>query len=138
MTLQAALQKVVTGVASAQDYSRVLVAQAVEEVLQRVAADHNLDYSALLAAYKAPVVESVASLATPAADTKCSFTCKRSQKACGRPAAHDTFCATHFKAGAEEGSKRRRIESVRQRHASAAPRTAPPAAPTAIDPLALL
>lgn len=137
MSLQAALQKVISGVASALEFSRVLVGQAVEDVLQRVAADHNLDFAALVAAYKAPVVECVASLACPASDIKCTFTCKRSQKVCGRPAAHDTFCASHFKAGAEEASKRRRIESVRQRAAAPVERLPAPAHAD-IDPLTLL
>ncbi len=139
MTLQAALQRVVTGAASAQDFSRVLVGRAVEDVLHRVAADHNLDYAALVGAYKEAVVESVASLATPPNGITCTFTPKRGgQKVCARPAVYDTYCASHFKAGAEEASKRQRIESVRQRHSAVTTTTKPAAAAVVIDPLALL
>lgn len=138
----AALQKLLAGATSAQDYSRLLAGDVVEEVLRRVAADYALDYAALVETYKAEVVDSASSFAATT-QPMCTYVLKTSGKACGRKTAIGAFCGSHASAGAAEVSKKRRLDATKAALKAAAAAGAaadhPPAKLVpAHDPLSLL
>lgn len=139
MSLAAAVQKLLAGATSAQDFARLLAGEVVEDLLRRVAADYALDYAALVETYKAAVVDSASSFAATT-EAQCTFTLKTSGAACGRKAAIGSFCATHAPAGATDASKRRRLDAAKTalKAAAAGAKPVPLKLVPAADPLSLL
>ena len=143
MSFAAAVQKLLAGATSAQDFARLLAGEVVEDLLRRVAADYALDYAALVETYKAAVVDSASSFASTTGGN-CTFALKTSGQACGRKAAIGSFCATHAPAGAADVSKRRRLDATKSALKAAAGTAGNKAAAVPLklvpanDPLSLL
>lgn len=133
MSFAAAVQKLLAGATSAQDFARLLAGEVVEDLLRRVAADYTLDYGTLVETYKAAVVDSASSFAS-ATVGNCAFALKTSGQVCGRKAVIGGFCATHAPAGAADVSKRRRLDATK----SALKAAASAGAKAAVVPLKLV
>lgn len=86
----------------------MLVAEAVERTLRRLAADYPLDYGELVARYKQGVVQECCGAFDGATD-KCAGT-TRAGKPCGRLAVACGFCAPHLQAWQQEQAAQRRAD----------------------------
>lgn len=117
-----------SGANGVSEFLRLVLNEAVETLLLRIARDHALDYRALLDRYKADVVGEFSRVADSpaAAGARCTGTVARSGKQCKRRGVLDGRCAAHAEAHAEALERARRLEAYRADVAGRA--AAPPAA----------
>ena len=112
------INAIITGTLQVQDFTRIVVTGAVEDVLLRVSKDHGLDYSQLVAKYREDVVNAHAS--ATGASHFCQGLRARGQK-CSKRAVVNGFCQEHAAQGSADESKRRQVEAYKQRVVSCKP-----------------
>ena len=84
-----------SGASAVSEFLGLVLNEAVETVLLRVARDHSLDYRALLDRYKADVVAEFSRVSDAPAAGRCSETVARSGRQCRRRGVLGGRCAAH-------------------------------------------
>ena len=111
-----ALNAVAAGTMQVQDFSRVVVAAAVEDTLLRVSQDYGLNYKELLARYKEDVVTHHVTLAAVASTQGAGAGCQgltRTGKGCQKRAQIAGFCLSHADQWSSDETKKRCVEAYR-------------------------
>jgi hypothetical protein len=91
-----ALTEAVNGVKKLEESASIIVSAAVDDLLLRIAKDHKLDFSKLVADYKDDIVETHTVLATE------KQTCRghtATKKPCSRQAVAGGYCRAHATQG---------------------------------------
>ena len=94
------------------DFVRLVVSEAVESLLLKVARDHALDYRQLLDRYKAGTVDAHTRIADESGVGTCVDTTRAGAR-CSRRGIFDGRCARHADRHAEELARARRLEAYR-------------------------
>jgi hypothetical protein len=102
-----------SGAGKVSDFLALVLNEAVETVLLRVARDHSLDYRALLGRYKAEVVAEFSRVSDAPAGARCSETVERSGLQCRRRGVLGGRCAPHAAAHAAQLERARRLDAYR-------------------------
>lgn len=130
-----AMWEIVCGTRHAQHLAESLASEAVARTLQRVCAQHPLDYGTLLAAHQAAVVRECCASFVPEEFAQCQGTTKKGKR-CTRRAVVGGVCEKHVKAWREqcEAQRRRELDEAERRPvpAAGAARVAMPAARVAM------
>lgn len=113
------LNAVITGAVQVQDFARVLVTEAVEDALLRVARDHGLEYRLLVAKYRDDLVQTHA-VAAPDASLQCQGLTARGKR-CGKRTVMNGHCQAHADQASQDASQRRCVEAYKQRVAKSRP-----------------
>ena len=96
-----AMWEIVCGTRHAQHLAESLASEAVARTLQRVCAQHPLDYGTLLAAHQAAVVRECCASFVPEEFAQCQGTTKKGKR-CTRRAVVGGVCEKHVKAWREQ------------------------------------
>lgn len=102
-----------SGAGKVSDFLALVLNEAVETLLLRIARDHSLDYRALLDRYKADVVAEFSTVSEAPAGARCSDTVERSGRQCRRRGVLGGRCAAHAAAHAAKLERARRLDAYR-------------------------
>lgn len=94
------------------DFTRLVVTEAVESLLLKIARDHALDYRQLLDRYRADTVNAHTRIASESNVGTCVDTTRAGAR-CSRRGIFDGRCARHADQHAEQLARARRLEAYR-------------------------